>query len=605
MDKERLVMKLEIKPFRTKVARRIFVLFILCAILPITVLALASYVGVRKQLLEQSRVRLRQDSKDTAMSLYQRLLLAQNELTIVASILPPPMEGPQQGLPENLAEGLKQSFSSAILIRGAEEITSLLRSIPDPPVISSAGKRHLRDGKVLLSCLFEKDSGVRIFMAVSVKQEQSDSAILLAEIKQEELWKATEGISPGSQIWVLDRTGNIFYTSAPGLVTHPAQAFREITLAHAGSFEWSRQGNTYFSTYWTLFLAPNFLFPEWIIVMSEVETEILAPVSDFMRIFVVIIVLSLGMVFFLSFHLVRRSTEPIETLREATRKIAAGQFGEKVEIRSGDEFEGLAESFNDMSAKIKESQSLLVKAAKLSTMGQMSAGIMHEIKQPLSAISGLLQLAMMDKSAPGATNRLETAMQAVDRLNGILLRFKSFSHMSSEVMQTVSLKDVLDQVVRLLEHQLSMNQVHFTVEHEEGLPAVKGDPQALQQVFSNLLINASDALEHRKDAKRLIQVKTRAEEGRVIVEVRDNGCGIPKEIQKMIFDPFFTTKSPEKGTGLGMAIIESILDKHHAGIELESEVGVGTRFTLHFPALPSPEPVSPAVQTAKSGKESP
>jgi signal transduction histidine kinase len=604
VDKERLVMKLEIKPFRTKVARRIFVLFILCAIVPVTALALVSYMTVRKQLLEQSQIRLRQECKDAAVSLYQRLWLIRSELNIVAYNLRPQASAPQGGLSENSTESLKERFNGVILIRGADGVLPILGNVQDPPALSPAEKRHIQDDKALLSCRRGPDSAARIFMAVSLDPGQPEAGILLGEIKNAILWEASEGIPSGAEIWVMDRTGYIFFTTAPGLVTNPARTFREITLAHSGKFEWSHQGNTHYASYWTLFLAPNFLYPEWIIVVSEAEAEVLAPVADFKRAFAVIAVLSLGMVFFLSFHLVQRSTGPIEILREATRTIARGLFGEKVEIKSGDEFEGLAESFNDMSAKIKESQSLLVRAAKLSTMGQMSAGIMHEVKQPLSAISGLLQLAIMDNPAPNAKKRLETAMTAVDRLNGILLRFKSFSHMSDEVMQTVSLKEVLDQVVRLLEHQLAMNQVRCTVEHPEKLPGVQGDPQALQQVFSNLLINASDAMESRKDAPRLIQVKTRAEGGRVIVEVRDNGCGIPKEIQKMIFDPFFTTKPPEKGTGLGMAIIESILDKHHAGIELESEVGVGTRFTLHFPALPPPGQASPALQTEKDGKES-
>ncbi|MEW6667580.1 MAG: ATP-binding protein [Thermodesulfobacteriota bacterium] len=598
-------MKLEIKAFRTKVARRIFVLFILCAILPITALALVSYMAVKKQLLEQCQFRLRQDCKDIAISLYQRLWLIRSEMNIVASNLRPQTSTPQGGLSQNSAEDLKTRFDGVILVRGADGVFPLLGNLHDPPTLSPAEKRHLQEGKAVLSCRRGPDSAARIFMAVSLDPEQPEAGILLGEIKSAILWEASEGIPPGAQAWVLDRGGHIFYATAPGLVAHLSQAFREITLAHSGNFEWSNPGNTHYASYWTLFLAPNFLFPEWIIVVSEPETEVFAPVANFKRAFAVIAVLSLGMVFFLSFHLVQRSTVPIEILREATRKIAKGLFGERVEIRSGDEFEGLAESFNDMSAKIKESQSLLVKAAKLSTMGQMSAGIMHEIKQPLSAISGLLQLAMLDKSAPDSKKRLKTALTAVDRLNGILQRFKSFSHMSDEVMQTVSLKEVLDQVVKLLEHQLAMNQVKCTVEHAGPLPAVKGDPQSLQQVFSNLLINASDALEERKDAPRLIQVKTRPEEGKVIVEVRDNGCGIPKEIQKMIFDPFFTTKPPEKGTGLGMAIIESILDKHHAGIELESEVGVGTRFTVHFPALPSPAPAAATLQTEKAGKESP
>lgn len=283
---------------------------------------------------------------------------------------------------------------------------------------------------------------------------------------------------------------------------------------------------------------------------------------------------------------------PIEVLSAATQKIAQGVFGHTVEIKTGDEFEGLAASFNDMSQKIKEGQSLLVKAAKLSTMGQISAGIIHEIKQPLFAIQGLLDLAMVDETAPAKRKRLETVMQSVKRLDEILGRFKSFSHMSVETMAAVSITTAMDEVIKLMEHHFMKGKILLHVEQEENSPMIIGDKQGLQQVFSNLLLNAADALETKDDGKRLINIKIRSSETRVFVEIRDNGCGIPEDIQKKIFDPFFTTKPPDKGTGLGMAIVESILHEHHATIEVESTVGMGTGFIISFPALaafPSPE----------------
>ena len=116
---------------------------------------------------------------------------------------------------------------------------------------------------------------------------------------------------------------------------------------------------------------------------------------------------------------------------------------------------------------------------------------------------------------------------------------------------------------------------------------------------------AVDALESKEKTQRAINIRAYPSNGRVFVEIEDNGCGIPEEIKSYIFDPFFTTKSPDRGTGLGMPIVESILHKHHARIWMESEVGVGTKFTLVFPAPPPgtmPNPSNPARQEA-NGKE--
>ena len=131
-----------------------------------------------------------------------------------------------------------------------------------------------------------------------------------------------------------------------------------------------------------------------------------------------------------------------------------------------------------------------------------------------------------------------------------------------------------------------MKRVSCNVEKKQNLPSILGDRNSLQQVLINLMINAMDALEGRKDEKPMVTVRTYSENGKVCVEVKDNGSGIPRELQEKIFDPFFTTKGPEKGTGLGLAIIASILHQHHAGISVESEVGKGTQFKVSFPAVP-------------------
>jgi signal transduction histidine kinase len=388
-----------------------------------------------------------------------------------------------------------------------------------------------------------------------------------------------------TELCVLDQSNNVIYSTLPlPSLFHERLAFK-MSSSSLGQFEWKYEDEEYLTSFWSIPLKFAFFHSKWMVVMSASKTDILAPMTYFKKTFPFVILLTLLVVFFLSTIQIRRNMRPIVILRNATQKIAQGFFEHKVKIKSGDEFESLGEAFNQMSKKIKEGQALLVQAAKLSAIGQMAAGIIHEIKQPLTAIHGLLNLSLMDEKPGKSKERLESTMGQVKRLNNMLGKFKSFSHMSEEKTERLSLSKVIGQVYELFEHQFLMGQIHCHMESKENLPDILGDKQGLQQVFTNLLINAVHALEEKNDGERIINIKTYSSEDKAFVEVEDNGCGIPEEIQARIFDPFFTTKDEDKGTGLGMAIIESILHKHQANIRVESEVGTGTKFTIAFSAL--------------------
>lgn len=604
MEKGKIGVRLKWKAFQTKVAQRIFVLFMLSAALPVTALAAVSYLHMRNQLLTQAEMRLSRECKALSVSLYERLWLVNAELPILGSGLRGKAAGSTDELSGHTPPSINERFCGAVLIR-AEGTTPLLGSLQDPPVLTASERRHLEDGQAVLSCRPGPNASAWFFMSVLVDPDRPEQGILTGEIQGDYLWEAAARLPAGIEVVVLDRNRQVLHSSGREPKPSLFKALQDISFESNGSFEWSEGRQDYFSNYRVLFLAPRFLYPAWIIVVSERKDTVLAAVSDFTKVFPVIAVISLGMVFFLSFHLVRKNTVPIEILRDATRKIADGHFGHKAEIRSGDEFEGLADAFNEMGERIEKSQALMVRTAKFSTMGQMAAGIMHEVKQPLTAISGILQLTLMDGASEKTAKRLETALQAVDRMNGILTRFKSFSHMTEKPMERVSVNEVLDQVLKLLSHQLAMGQVRCEVQLTDHLPHITGDSQALQQVFSNLILNASDALEGKDDGERIIRVNTRAEDGKVIAEVEDNGSGIPPEIREKIFDPFFTTKPPEKGTGLGLAIIASILNKHHASIKLKSSVGMGTRFTLAFSAWGPEDLTVPGPEAQTGGKDIP
>jgi len=578
-------MKLEKNIFHTKVARRFFTLFIICAIVPIAAFVLVSFNHVKTQLENQSRERLHQECKSLAMSIYGQMLLLSSEMKMAAANISASSESRGRTLPLNLIESIKGRFASFCVISEKGQYTPLVGRVVQPMKLTALQENHINSGKTLLASRLSGDSQPSLFMFVSLDPSDQERGMLMGEIDNTSFWNVADGRPPMTEVCVTDRSHNILYRSDPVSEFFSNQIFRKTNSAHTGQFEWDYDGTKYIAGFFSIFLKPSFSAPEWLIVLSEPRDHILAPMANFSKAFPIIIVLSLGMVFLFSISQIRKNMIPIETLKDATKKIAGGAFGHTVEIKSGDEFESLGGSFNEMSNKLREGQALLVQAAKLSTVGQMSAGIVHEIKQPLTAIQGHLQLALMENPSGKTAERLTKIMEAVERLNGLLLKFKSFSYMSEENMEHLSMQGVVDQVHELLGHQLVMKEIHCTVEQKGYLPYILGDNDSLQQVITNLLINAIDALEDTTADERRITVRTHSSTDTVYVEVEDNGCGIPQEILQRIFDPFFTTKSADQGTGLGMAIVQSILQKHKATINIESEVGKGTRFIIGFPAV--------------------
>jgi signal transduction histidine kinase len=578
-------MKLENNIFQTKVARRIFTLFIICAIVPIAALALVSFNQVKTQLENQSRERLHQECKSLAVSIYGQMILLSSEMKMAAVNISASSRNQIRTLPLNLVESIQGRFENLGVISKGGSYTPLVGRVLQPMILTTVQKNHIKSGKTLMVSQKSDDLPPSLFMFVSLDPSDQRRGILMGKIDNINFWSVADGKPPMTEVYVADRSHNILYSSDPEFKLFSNKIFRKTNFTHTGQFEWDHRGTTYVAGYFSIFLKPSFSLPEWLVVLSESRDHILAPMANFSKAFPIVIILSLGMVFLFSISQIRKNMIPIETLKDATKKIAGGAFGHTVEINSGDEFESLGVSFNDMSNKLQEGQALLVQAAKMSTVGQMSAGIVHEIKQPLTAIQGHLQLALMENPSGNHAERLTKIMEAVERLNGLLLKFKSFSYMSEENMEHLSMRGVVDQVHELLGHHLVMKEIHCMIEHEEHLPYILGDNDSLQQVITNLLINSIDALEDNTADDRRIIIGTHSSRDTVYLEIEDNGCGIPQEVMQRIFDPFFTTKSADQGTGLGMAIVQSILQKHEATIDVQSEVGKGTRFIIGFPAV--------------------
>ncbi len=235
--------------------------------------------------------------------------------------------------------------------------------------------------------------------------------------------------------------------------------------------------------------------------------------------------------------------------------------------------------FDDITDRA-ELERRLVQADKLSSIGLLAAGVAHEVNTPLAVISTYAQ--MLAKQISGDAQKaplLEKIARQTFRASEIVNSLLNFSRTSPTEFVTVDLNKVIRETLTLLEHQLAKASVKVETALAEETPRIKGNPGKLQQVFLNLFINARDAME----TGGTLAIRSSAEDGFVRVTVADSGGGIAAENLSRIFDPFFTTKAARKGTGLGLSVSYGIIREHSGEIDVQSEVGVGTRFHLSFP----------------------
>jgi two-component system, NtrC family, sensor kinase len=268
---------------------------------------------------------------------------------------------------------------------------------------------------------------------------------------------------------------------------------------------------------------------------------------------------------------------------------------------SHDELEGwgrtLERKVQERTHELSRMQAQLIHSEKLASLGELVAGIAHEINNPLTGILVFSSLVAKDeKLDPALKNDLDTVIRETERCAGIVRGLLEFSRESVPQKSPISLNDVLDASLALVENQAQFLNITIIRDYSPDLPQLSADPNQLEQVFINMLLNASHAMAHG-GILRIVTDTTR-EKLYAVVRIADTGCGIPEENLPKIFDPFFTTKDAS-GTGLGLSVSYGIINSHGGIIEVESSVGVGTTFTIKLPM--SGEAVMPGVDAGREG----
>ncbi|HYA24352.1 MAG TPA: ATP-binding protein [Terriglobales bacterium] len=312
--------------------------------------------------------------------------------------------------------------------------------------------------------------------------------------------------------------------------------------------------------------------------------------------------------------IVRVVGRPIQALAKGTEHLSKGELGYQIEVQSQDEVGDLARSFNAMSlqlrganqeivawtktledrveektSELKRAHDHVLQVEKMASVGKMAAVVAHEINNPLAGILTYAKLLRkwIDRGEMKG-DKLHEAAECLDLIGGesrrcgdIVRNLLTFSRTAPMNLETTDINIVLDRALRLVHHQLEMTGIELQVYLDDDLPKLQCDPAQVEQVFLALIMNAIDAMPH--GGNLWLETRMNRNGDGVEIEIRDDGTGISSDLLSHLFEPFQTTKEPGRGVGLGLAVSRSIIDRHHGRIEVQSDLGKGTTFTITLP----------------------
>lgn len=307
-----------------------------------------------------------------------------------------------------------------------------------------------------------------------------------------------------------------------------------------------------------------------------------------------IIAVLLGIV--VSYVLSESIMRPVNKLIAATRRIAADHSPQQIHLDAAPpEIEALGNAFNEMALAIHErddrlhrqTHEKLMRSDRLAMIGQLAAGVAHEINNPLGSILLFSRLTVQQLPAQGrARENLERIEKETKRCHAIVKSLLDFARERKPLVEAVDVNRLLDETLKLFEGQFLFQNIQVARDYDAKLATIPADQSQLQQVFMNIVLNAVDAM---KGKGRLgIATKSNDAEGTVDIAISDSGPGIAPENLERVFDPFFTTKGVGHGTGLGLSVSYGIVQSHNGDIAVASEPGAGATFTISLPAMKGP-----------------
>jgi signal transduction histidine kinase len=363
--------------------------------------------------------------------------------------------------------------------------------------------------------------------------------------------------------------------------------------------------------------------PAWYLVTVFPHSIVTAGAFATARLILVLgavaLLLEIGILFW---ALRRQVAEPLKRLIGATRQVASGRFDARLEVDRDDEIGQLARSFNTMAGELdaretslsERSASLaevnqqlareleqrerieqeiarqreaLHQSEKLNALGSLLAGVAHELNNPLSVVVGRSILLEEDLKGTPEADSIAKVRAAAERCAQIVKTFLAMARQQEPSRQAVRIAEVIRSTLEVVGYNLKRNAIEIELDLEEGLPETAADPHQLTQVFTNLLVNAEQALARSPPPRRIeLRVRFDRTARQLVAEIEDNGPGIPEQVVSRIFEPFFTTKPEGQGTGLGLSVCRGLIEAHGGTIDVRRPPGGGTLFEIRLPVMP-------------------
>ena len=332
-----------------------------------------------------------------------------------------------------------------------------------------------------------------------------------------------------------------------------------------------------------------------------------SPITQSRNTLVIIFSIGTAAVIVIGYLLAQSIARPILKLRTLSQEVAAGDLNQHVGLQRSDEIGELAQAFDQMTLQLRERtdeaarlfdltvqrnkelayinarlqsmQLQLIQAEKLAAVGQLTAGIVHDVKNPLAVIKGLSEVLLGNDLAPEERQHLNIIHESAVKANTIVTDLLKFARQSTPEKKFQDLRETVEASLRLTAYLSRKANIDITKDLPERSVMMWYDSQQLEQVFINIITNAIQAMPE----KGTLQVSMKKTDSTVTIAFKDNGTGIPSENLNRIFDPFFTTKAEGQGTGLGLSVSYGIISNHNGHIQVESKVGEGSTFTIILP----------------------
>ncbi|MDW7772973.1 MAG: ATP-binding protein [Desulfobulbaceae bacterium] len=330
--------------------------------------------------------------------------------------------------------------------------------------------------------------------------------------------------------------------------------------------------------------------------LRQKTTSAMQKVSSSKRILAITLVFAVFVVILISLYLINSITKPVAELLNATRTIKTGNLQFRIEEQLKDEFRELASSFNEMAVSLQEQYQKLQQTERLAVVGELAAGMAHEIKNPLAGIKVSIEVLSQELELEQEDREIFLGViNEVDRINSLLNSLLSYARPPKPASVSFDVHEVLESTIKSAQYSLKTTsyeteqkrkKIDFVKDFSPDVPDIVADPSQLKQVFLNLILNAIDAIPERGT----ITVQTRKFPNETVeISISDNGKGMDSQIIDKIFNPFFTTKS--NGTGLGLAVSKRLVEQHNGGSisVANNPYGMGVTFTITLPIKPQNE----------------